>query len=310
MTGASAWLAFVGISLVATAPLVAQGPGSDSTAGSVRRVDRESTVELPVDRLADRFALEPGVTSLDQGDLSLRGSGRGAVGLYLGGVSVTPGHRSGGTPLLGGSYFGAAGSGIGIGTNGFDLADVTTGVSSTEWGEGRGGTIAVSLYDAPAPTTGDRWTGRAGWASDAMFGTSNGLNFNRITADGSGRSGKFSIAGAAVLEGQGSQRLGLEQNASPVYLAAGVDTTVTTLVAGNPTSVDILSFTESPGIRTPSSAASSYTVNGTAGYALGGRSRVEFSAAASQDQRRIFDYPNLYNGPQLAATRAWSRVFT
>jgi TonB dependent receptor-like, beta-barrel/TonB-dependent Receptor Plug Domain len=265
--------------------------------------------QLPVDRIADLLALEPGVVSLDQGDLSVRGAGPGATSAYLDGVPVTPGHRRA-SPLLGGSYFGEPGVGIGIGTNGFDRISLYRGIRPAEFGAGRGGAIAVSTTCPADVTPSLSPMLRAGWASDALFGNENGLGFNRITLDGGARAGWFSFGGAAVLEGLSSERLGLEQNQSPVFVLDGVDTTVAFDPGGGTVSVDVARFRRSEGIRIPSSATSQYTLQARLGYQLGQGQHLELAAYASQRQARIFEYANLYSARQARADRAWSRVLT
>jgi len=284
---------------------------SGSPHNVLRRVTRDEA-KLPVDRLADLLALEPGIVALDSGDVSVRGSGANALGLSIDGISFTPGHRRFGTALLGGSYLGADGSGIGVGTNGFETLSIAPGVGEAEFGGGRGGTLRLATRDPAiaARASGRRSTAGASWATDALLGKSNGLDFNRILLDGATSAGRFSVGAWAVLEGQGTARLGQEQNGSPVYVANGIDTTVTVTSGSGSTQVDVLRFSQAPGIRIPSSAVSSYQLLGRATYQLGQSSRFEFTALASQHQARAFDYFSLYNPQQLGATRRWSQAVT
>lgn len=255
--------------------------------------------QLPVDRISDLLALVPGVTSLDQGDLSVRGSGTDALAIYLDGVPVRPGHRRG-AALLGGSYFGDQGAGLGLGTNGFDRLRLYRGPSPAEFGGGRGGVVALATEGRcapPGPLTGSV-------ASDALFGTTHTLGFNRLTLAGSGSLGRLRLRGAAVAEGLESVRLGMDQNASPIYEARGVDTTVTFNPGPQNVTVDVLSFRASKGIRIPHSANGSYSLNGRAGYDLGGGHEAALSFFESQRQNRQFDYLNFYNPAQTFADRA------
>lgn len=287
----------------------ASADSSASPHNSLRRVTRDEA-RLPVDRLADLLALEPGIVALDSGDVSVRGSGANALGLSIDGISFTPGHRRFGTALLGGSYLGANGSGIGVGTNGFETLSIAPGVGEAEFSGGRGGTLRLATRDPAiaAGASGRHATAGASWATDALLGKSNGLDFNRILLDGATSAGRFSVGAWAVLEGQGSARLGQEQNGSPVYLAAGIDTTVTVTSGAGSTQVDVLRFSRSSGIRIPSSAASNYQLLGRATYQLGESSRLEFTALASQRQARVFDFFSLYNPQQLGASRRWSQA--
>ncbi|HXW96492.1 MAG TPA: hypothetical protein VEI47_02820, partial [Gemmatimonadales bacterium] len=161
------------------------------------------------------------------------------------------------------------------------------------------------------PEGGRHLSATGGWATDAIFGTGGGLDFNRVTMAVDGQAGRLSINLAAVGEGQGSERLGMDQNASPVYLSAGVDTVVTVNQPGGGTSsVDVLKFVPSPGIRIPASATSNYSLLGRVGYQLGEHQRLEITALGSQLQSQVFDYLSLYDLPSLGATRDWSRVVT
>jgi hypothetical protein len=296
-----------GLTLAHPAQAGGQVPTCSPASPSTSVLGREAS-ELPVDRVADLLALEPGVTSLNQGDLSVRGAGANATSLYLDGVPVSAGRRGLGA-LAGGSYFGSWGSGIGIGTNGFAALMLVRGVSGGEYGSGRGGVIKVITGMGCGPdSSAMRSRLRGGWATDALFGRKHGLGFNRVTLDGDRRMGRFTIGGAAVLEGQSTARLGLDQNDSPVFVADGVDTTVT--VGPGNTPVDVLRFRRSDGIRIPSSTTSSYTLHGRAGYELGAGQRLQLSGYGSQSQQREFDYENLYNPRQLRADRIWSRVLT
>ena len=307
------------LSLRASTPALAQSADTVpvsldngvSSRAFLRRITRDET-KLPVDRLAELLSLEPGIVALDSGDLSVHGSGANALGLSIDGMSFTPGHRRFGTALLGGSYLGANGSGIGVGTNAFESLSITPGVGDAEFSGARGGTLRLISRD-PANAAGENGrhsTIRAGWATDALLGKSHGLDFNRISLDGATSAGRFSMGAWAVLEGQGTARLGQEQNGSPVYVAAGIDTTVTVTSGSGSTQVDVLRFATAPGIRLPSSAISNYQLLGHVTYELGEASRLEFTALASQHQARVFDYFSLYNPQQLGASRDWSQALT
>jgi carboxypeptidase family protein len=280
--------------------------------GSTRIIGREEA-GLPADRIADLLALEPGVGSLTRGELSPRGAGPNSMSTYLDGVPITPGHRGFLSPLLGGSWFGQQGAGVAVGTNAFEQAALVTGAGPAEFGSARGAVVGV-VSRAPesgqSPDVQRPVQLRGSWASDAFFGKSNGLGFNRVTADVAGRSGRFSGALAATVEGQSTARLGMDQNDPPVYLASGVDTTVSYNTPGGARTVSVLQFAPSDGVRIPISANSSYSVLGRVEYQFGSRHRVQLSGVASQLQSREFDYDNLYNPAQLKADRNWSRVLT
>jgi hypothetical protein len=264
---------------------------------------------LPVDRVNDILVLSPGVTSSNQGLLNVRNGRTDGNALYVDGTPVMPGLRFGKSPLLGGSYLAGGTPGVGIGTNGFRQLSLTAGLTPADRGNAVGGVIDVET----APCGGSSEMPavlRAGVASDALFGASNGLGFNRFTVDGLARAGRLEFGGGAVVEGQKSVRLGREQNRSPIYVRDGVDTTVTFDVGGTDTSVAVDRFRRSDGIRIPNSATSSYTLSGQATYYLGERHRVQLSGLASQAQARDFSYEDLYNPRQTFGRRYWAQVLT
>lgn len=265
---------------------------------------------LPVDRIADLLALAPGVSSLNHGELSIRGGSRSGIGFYLDGVPVIPGRRDSVSPVAGGSYFGDPGVGLAVGTNGFSTLRLSPSLTSPELGNAVAGVIEVETTPC-APTNEPRPVSlRAGLASDAMFGAERGLGFNRATLNGDGQVGRFRFGIAALVEGQRSARLGLEQNVSPVYLADGIDTTLSYNDGTADRSVDVLRFRPAPGIRIPGSATSSYALSGHLTYFLGSGHRLQLTALGSQRQNRSFDYQALYNPRQAFADRVWSQVVT
>ncbi len=282
-------------------------------AAPLRAQEREigiEAAELPVDRIADLLALETGVTWLGRGDLNIRGAGTNTLAPYIDGVPIRPGHRGMGTPLLGGSWFGARGSGMAVGTNAFTTLTLSPGLGGSEFGMSRGGTVQVRTLaprrapDAPALGA------RASWATDAILGTGQSLEFNRLQLNAEAGAGAFAFNLAGTLEGQGTARLGMDQNHPPAYLANGVDTTVTVNGPGGPTQVDVLAFRPAPGLRTPASAASNYALLAKGTYQASPRHRIEVWAAASQDQARQFGYQDLYNPVQLRGSKSWSRAIT
>ncbi len=271
---------------------------------------RSSAADLPVDRLADLLVLAPGTSALNHGELSVRGAGRGANGLYLDGVPANPGWRNFASPALGGSYYGDAGAGIGIGTNGFEELRLITGLVPVDRGNAVGGVIDVETDPCSSTDSSGAPSLRASVASDAFLGADHGIGFNRLALRGGGRFGRLRVGGEAIAEGQRTARLGLDQNGSPIYLADGIDTTVTYNDGTVDHSVDILRFVPAPGIRLPSSAATTYTLGGHATYDLSDRHRLQLSAFASQRQARALSYEDLYNPRQAFADRAWSQVVT
>jgi carboxypeptidase family protein/TonB-dependent receptor-like protein len=304
-----------------------------------QRIDGEFTSNLPVDRLNNVLALQPGVVaSPSNNTLSIRGGRTTEAVTYIDGVPVSPGYR-------GDNSVGSLGTEISVGTNALEEASVTTGSSSAEFGNAQSGVISVQTK-----TGGSAYTGSFGYESDEPFGKNTSLGFNRFQGSVGGpitRNLTFFFSGA--LEGQKSISTGFDAQRSPIFVQAGIDTVVSVPSAiGDPTAdttkvpvynyaayrgdCDDFAGSADPGIasnygvdcqggRTPYSARSTYQVNGKLNYTFGTGSRIAFTALASQFQGRTFSqnrdltnrvltYQNLYNPQALVAFRQWSRVFT
>jgi hypothetical protein len=304
-----------------------------------QRIDGEFTSNLPVDRLNNVLALQPGVVaSPTNNTISIRGGRTDEAVTYIDGVPVSPGYR-------GGSNVGSLGTEISVGTNALEEASVTTGSASAEFGNAQSGVISVQTK-----TGGSKYTGSFGFESDEPFGKNTSLGFNRFQGSFGGpitRNLTFFLSGA--LEGNKSIAVGMDAEKSPIFVQAGIDTVVAVpTTAGDPTAdttmvpvynyaayrgdCDEFSGSADPEIaanygidcqggRTPYSGRSTYQVNGKLNYTFGTGSRVAFSALASQFQgrtftqnrdltNRIITYQNLYNPQALLAFQQQSRVFT
>jgi hypothetical protein len=304
-----------------------------------QRIDGEFTSNLPVDRLNNVLALQPGVVaSPSNNTLSIRGGRTTEAVTYVDGVPISAGYR-------GGNDVGSLGTEIGVATNALEEASVTTGSSSAEFGNAQSGVISVQTK-----TGGSKYTGSFGYESDEPFSKNTSLGFNRFQGSFGGpvtRNLTFFLSGA--LEGQKAISTGFDAQKSPIFVQAGIDTVVAVpSVIGDPTAdttlVPVYNYaayrgdcsqfegSADPGIasnygvscqggRTPYSARSTYQLNGKLNYTFGTGSRISFSALASQFQGRTFSqnrdqtgriltYQNLYNPQALVGFRQWSRVFT
>jgi Carboxypeptidase regulatory-like domain/TonB-dependent Receptor Plug Domain len=304
-----------------------------------QRIDGEFTSNLPVDRLNNVLALQPGVVSSPTNNtISIRGGRTDEAVTYIDGVPVSPGYR-------GDNNLGSLGTEISIGVGGLEEASVTTGSSSAEFGNAQSGVISVQTR-----TGGTKYTGSFGYESDEPFSKNISLGFNRFQGSFGGpitRNLTFFLSGA--LEGQKSIATGMHAEDTPIFVQAGIDTTVAVPSAiGDPTAdttlvpvynyaayrgdCDQFSSSADPGIagnygvdcqgaRTPYSGRSTYQLNGKLNYTFGTGNRISFSTLASQFQGRTFTqnrdltgriltYQNLYNPQALVAFRQWSRVFT
>jgi hypothetical protein len=304
---------------------------------SKQRVDGEFTQQLPVDRLRGVLALQPGVVAgADTGfagrqSLSIRGGRPDEMVTYIDGVPVSPGYRSlgyGDPPRL------TLGTEIGVGTNAVEEASVTTGAPSAEFGNAMAGVISIQTRSGA-----DRFSGAVAYETDEPFGVNHSLGFNRIQASLGGpvaRNLGFFVSG--VVEGQQSQRAGFDAEKAPIFVSAGVDTTVAVpSEAGSPvadtTHVPVYRLAVSrgdcdafggssnegirtnyglpcQGIRTPSSATSTYELQGKLNYTYGRGSRIALSYLGSQNQGRLFDYANLYTPAALSGYRRRSDILS
>jgi hypothetical protein len=291
--------------------------------------------DLPVDRIVNALALQPGVVASDAGDsLSIRGGRADEAVIYIDGVPTSPGNRGSGFVFgtaanpTGGT--GNAGTGL-VATNAFEEASVTTGSSSAEFGNAQSGVVSISTKSG-----GPTYSGSFGYATDEMFGGSQqGINFFNASIGGPIAGGlTFFVAGQ--LEGMRSTVLGKNSDDFPLFVVAGVDTTVAVLSAlGDPTAdttfVDIERYAvyrgksdafagssnadiannygfDTKGIRRPGTGASNYKVSGKLNYTFGTGSRVSITGLATQNQiRQDFD---LSNPQDHFAQRSWNKNLT
>ena len=181
-----------------------------------QRIDGQFADHLPVDRINDVLKLQPGVTADNNGNLSIRGGRLNEAATYVDGVPVQSGYR-------GDRYAGAAATQISIGTNAFEEASITTGSSSAEFGNAKSGIISIVTK-----TGGSDYQGSFSVESDSPFGVNHGPGFNRLEAGFSGPlAGRLTFALSGTLEGQQSIEEGFNSQDVPIFVQAGLDTTVT-----------------------------------------------------------------------------------
>ena len=306
---------------------------------SKQRIDGQFTEKLPVDRINSVLALQPGVVAANANGslLSIRGGRTEEAVTYVDGVPVSAGYR-------GESRRGSAGTEISIGTNALEEASVTTGSSSAEFGNAQSGVISVATR-----TGGETYTGTVNYETDEPFGVNHSLGFNRVTGSLGGPVAKnFTFFVSGVLEGQQSVESGFNSQKFPIFLQAGIDTTVAvptdTTATSDTTYVNVYNYaiargecntfanSKDPGIasnygvscrgiRVPWSARSTYQLTGKLNYSFGTGSRLAFTALRSQFQGRTFrenldtpgrflTYGALYAPQNLPAFRNYSNVFT
>jgi len=283
--------------------------------------------KLPVDRIQNALALQPGVVASASGaTLSIRGGRSDEAAIYIDGVPTTAGNRGTGFQLASGN----AGTGL-VSTNAFEEASITTGSSSAEFGNAQSGVVSVSTR-VGGPTL----TGSFGYGTDEIFGSSMaGSNFLNASIAGP-VAGDLTFFVGALLEGFRSTVVGMDSDNFPLFVRAGVDTTVAVPSAlGDPTAdttfVDVERYAvyrgksdafanssnpdiannygyDTKGVRQPGTGASNYKLTGKLNYTFGGGSRVSLTGLATQNQTRAdFDMTN----PQdIFATRSWNRLVT
>ena len=151
--------------MVAENPLV---PRDEVT--TKQRIDGQFADELPVDRVEQVLALQPGVIPADetilsgggkdaQPGLSIRGGRPTQNATYVDGVPVQPGYK--GDRMFGWLELGSRGSSITLGTNAIEEASVTTGSPSAEFGNAAAGIISLVTR-----TGGSRYQGSFGFETD------------------------------------------------------------------------------------------------------------------------------------------------
>ena len=296
---------------------------------TTQRVQGDFLEHLPVDRLNDLLALQPGVVASGRDGplaLSIRGGRADEAVTYVDGVPVTPGYR--------GLGLGTPGTQISVGTNAVQEASITTGAASAEYGDAQSGVISLVTR-----TGGSSFHGALSYQTDEPFGVRPrpGLQSHR----GEPRR----PASRVISPGFWPARSKASSPPHPAAVAkrrrssspAGVDTTVMivsdTTTTADTSSVPVYRFAVSrgncdefrrsanpgirdnyglpcQGIRTPSSPSSLYELAGKLGYSFGNGSRIGLSYLRSQNQERTFDYANLYDAPALSGARRWSQVLT
>ena len=307
-----------------------------------QRIDGEVVQQLPVDRLSNIIALQPGVVaSRGTGSLSVRGGRIDQNATYVDGVPVQAGFRGTGQGVFQDLTRGT-GTQIEVGTDAFEQASVTTGATSAEFGNAQAGVISVETRNGS-----DQFSGTLSYENDFASGNSS-LGFNRI---GGGLGGPTGIKGltfyvAAGVEGQRSIPTGKGTDELQLFSPAGIDTIVAVPSETGPTAdttfVPIRQFAlatgdcdrygssvntgiasnygvDCQGARFPGTGRSSFQGSGKLNYTFGSGSRIAFSAMRSQFQGRltgsdlnwsVFEYPRLTNPQNVSGFRNRNNVFT
>ena len=308
--------------LLLPAALEAQGRAVRFDADSARVPSDGTTTErqtpgsevsgLPVDSLEGALLLRPGISG-GLGGISFRGGAPGDFTTYLNGINVTPGSRR---PRLGPA------------TNMLGSVTALTGPLPGMVG----GTSGALLLETPVPAPGR--AASLSYETDRLTGPSLGLNRFEGSLGGATRSARVFLAGQVT--GLKSAEPGAGARDLPVFVAAGIDTTVAVpLTPGSPVSDtsyfalpafavargDCDAFAESAnagiaenygldcrGDRTPASARSGYRVLASGDYEFGRASRLAIMTLRGRESARRFSYTDLYNPANLFAAEDEFRV--
>lgn len=301
--------------------------------------DGEFSQNLPVDRVGQVLALQPGVVAENNGtQLSIRGGRTDEAAYYVDGVSTQPGNRGNGFVAAGPSASNAANDGGGLsnqgvqyGSNGFEEVSVTTGAAAAQYGNAQAGIVNIT-----SRTGGSKFAGRLAVESDEAFGNTLGMGYNRFEGNFSGPLGLKGLTFAVNVAGEGNEsvRSGKGRQDDPIFTYSGTDTTVTNAegdeVAVNSYSIytgDCSTFANSTnagiasnygqdchGARLPNASFSAAQVAGNINFSYGNGSRLRFGAAGSQNQGKNFAYAVVMNpyiaGNQQTGFRAQNAVYT
>ena len=292
-----------------------------------QRVSGDFTAALPVDRINQALALQPGVVASNSGNtLSIRGGRTDEAATYVDGVPVSPGNR--GTV----SSSAVSGGAIGFGRGAFEEASITTGASSSEFGNAQSGILNIVTR-----TGGSAFSGHLGWESDEPFAKTSNQGFNRFDASLSGPlMGDLTFFLSGTLEGNRYSYAGRGTENIPSFRYAGVDTTVATPLNpgsatsdtsyidvynlamdrgncdlfANSTNADIADNYGAPcqGARNARNLTSSYGTQAKLNYSYGVGSRFALLFLASQSQNRNGLNQNT-NPSNLFGARTWNRVY-
>ena len=319
--------------LVTVAPaLGAQQPPDTLPPTTTRELTDSILGRLPLDGVEDGLRLLPGVTAGLTGAFGVRGGRPGDVAILVDGIPVGAGVRGSAAASLRRAFQDFAAQPALLGLNGVRRLSLTTGPGGASAPGGAGG---VLRYATPSGSRG--WDGAFLYSTDQPWGAGNGQGYNRLDAAVSGGGSAFRLFIAGTLTGAKSLAATPGSETVPVFVTAGLDTTIAVpSVIGDPladtTYVDVLQFavgrgdcdafdqSDNPGIRDNygvdcGRTRTPVTTNSTGQFLarvdwFGGATHLDVTAALAQDQARLFDYLNLYNAPQLGGERTSSRAVT
>ena len=284
------------LALATVAPALSQtdsSRGSDTVAsgggfrGPVLR-------RLPVDDPRQAFALIPGVVlrSGDIGiatapDFSIRGGVPGRASIYIDGAPVR--FQTFGT------------QGIGLAANAIADVSITTGVASAHLADAAGGVVGYVTRRG-----GDRLAGGVRWDSDEPFGDGVSVAYNRVEASIGGPlplAPNLSFFLSTTLQGQLASYRGLGAAGVPIYVPAGLDTTVD-LGGGSQFTLPLWSRWDG-GLRRPFDWSTACRAQAKVEYRYGA-STLSITGIGGDLQQRFFPGQLALNSALYTGRRNWS----
>ena len=196
--------------------------------------------KLPVDRLLQALALQPGVVQVNTCSsnppcvplISVRGGRVDQNATYIDGVPVQNGIHTGQARVTGGTFGGGGAPQLTVAVNGFEDASITTGASSASQGNAQGGIINISTK-----TGGNKFIGNLGYETGLLGLATYGQGLNIFSGSVSGPIGKhLTFFASGRVEGQNSTNGGNHSYLFPSYARVSIDTTYTIAAGGKASS--------------------------------------------------------------------------
>ncbi|MFI5236274.1 MAG: TonB-dependent receptor plug domain-containing protein, partial [Gemmatimonadales bacterium] len=317
----------LGAALLLPAALTAQRPDSAALpVATVHSFTRGVLDSLPVDSLRAALGFLPGVVPGSRGGLYVRGGRPEGLVTYIDGVPVQPGVRSSG--------FGTSVGPLTPWATGLESARLISGPYGAAYGNGTAG-----LLDLLTRSGSDRWAGGLRYSTDELSGDAASFGVNRVEGSVGGPLGHHLTFFAGVfVHGQQSATSGLDGAAAPIFVPAGVDTTLAVPSQyGNPAadttyvavpnwavyrgSCSTFVGSADPGIasnygapckgaRIPLSANTSARYQLRLDAAPDNRTTIWFSALGGRDQARLFNYNLILDAQAMNGQVNNSRVWT
>ena len=241
-------------------------------------VTGEAVENLPVDNVTRIVQLQPGVVSAGKTGISIRGGRSGEEAVFVDGVLVR--------------NFNFGDSRLTVGTNSLSEVDVITGGFSAEYGDAQSGIVNFVTRSGTRS-----WNGALSLQTDELMPKEWSVGFNRAEFSlGGPIVGKLGFFGAVTATGQRSVNLGMEWRNTPIYVASGVDTTISYDATSNDfcgsastecrdvVVPDFVQFDQ--GGRLPFSNTDEYTADAKIDYTYGSGSRIFVTGKTSRNQGR------------------------